>query len=391
MIKSYQSKQKLRMAIACDIHLDGKDTRANHMLELFNNLSGLCETYLLVPRPKEIKVISSNIKYVLWFDIPLLRLIIYQITLFYSLLILCKKANINVIYARQETFNFSPLIISKLLKIPYVVEINGLLIEEKRLLGINKRLIALTRFSEKINYKHAVRIISVTQGIKNGIMQRYNIPDKKVVVIENGANTDLFRPMEKNKLNLNLDENYNYVGYVGSFARWHGLENLIESASLVLKVCKNTKFIFVGDGPLKEELFNMVDNLNLRDDFVFVGRIPHDEMPQYINIFDVCMILKDKDISGSPLKLWEYMACGKPVVATNTKDFQALEKCGGGILVDSDKHGDVANAIQTLLNDRELSKQMGINARKCVVENHSWKRVAMKVLKVCRESIKLRG
>ena len=391
MVKNYQSKQKLRMAIACDIHLDGKDTRANHMLELFNNLSELCETYLLVPKPKQIKVTSPNIIYVLWFDIPLLRLILYQITLFYNLFVLCRKVKIDIIYARQETFNFSPLIISKLLNIPYVIEINGLLIEEKRVLGINRRLIALTRLSEKINYKHAVQIISVTQGIKNGIMQRYNIPDEKIVVIENGANTDLFKPMEQNKLNLNLDENYNYVGYVGSFARWHGLENLIKSAPLVLKVCKNTKFIFIGDGPLKEELFNMVDNFNLRDDFVFIGRTPHDEMPQYINIFDVCMILKDKDISGSPLKLWEYMACGKPVVATNTKDFKALEKCGAGILVDSGKHEEVANAIQTLLNDRELSKQMGTKARKCVVENHSWERVAMKVIQVCRESIKLRS
>lgn len=387
MVKNYQSKKNLRMAIACDIHLDGKDTRANHMLELFNNLNELCETYLLVPRPKQIKVTSPNIKYVTWFDIPLMRLIIYQITLFYNLFILCKKSNINVIYARQETFNFSPLIISKLLKIPYVVEINGLLIEEKRMLGINKRLIALTRFSEKINYGHAVKIISVTQEIKSCIMQRYNIPDKKIIVIENGANTDLFRPMEKNKLNLNLDDNYNYVGYVGSFTRWHGLENLIETAPLVLKACKNTKFIFVGDGPLKEELFSMVDSLNLRDDFIFVGRIPHDEVPQYINAFNVCMILKDKDISGSSLKLWEYMACGKPVVATNTKDFQALEKCSGGILVDPGKHEDVANAIQTLLNDRDLSKQMGINARKCVVENHSWECVAMKVAGICQEVI----
>ena len=387
MGESNQNDKKLRIAVACDIHLDGKDTRANHILELFNNLNELCETYLLVPKPKQIKVTSPNIRYVTWFDIPLLRLIIYQITLFYSIFILCKKSNINVIYARQETFNFSPLIISKLLKIPYFVEINGLLIEEKRLLGINKRLIALTRLSENINYKHATRIISVTQEIKNGIMQRYNIPDEKIVAIENGANTDLFKPIEKNKLNLNLDKNYNYVGYVGSFTRWHGLENVIKSAPLVLKVCKSTKYILVGDGPLKEELFSMVDALNLRNDFIFVGRILHDEVPQYINAFDVCMILKNKDISGSPLKLWEYMACGKPVVATNTKDFKALEKCSGGTLVDPGKHEEVANAIQTLLNDRELSKQMGINARKCVVENHSWKRVAMKVAEVCQEVI----
>lgn len=81
------------------------------------------------------------------------------------------------------------------------------------------------------------------------------------------------------------------------------------------------------------------------------------------------------------------MACVKPVVATNTKDFKALEQCNAGLLVDSEDHEEVANAIQTLLKDRELSKQMGNNARKCVVENHTWKRVALKVVEVCRENI----
>jgi len=389
MVQSYKSEQKLRMAIACDILLDGKDTRANHMLELFNNLNKSYATYLFVPKPKEIKVVSPNIKYVFWVNIPIFRLILYQITLFFDLFIFCKKEEINVIYARQETFNISPLIISKLLNVPYVVEINGLLLEEKRLLGINKRFIALTRVSEKINYRHAVRIISVTQEIKNCIIRRYDVPDEKIVVIENGANIDLFRPMEQDKLvlNLNLDENYNYVGYVGSFTRWHGLENVIKSAHLVLKIFNNTKFVFVGDGPLKEELFNLVDTLNLRDYFVFVGRVPHDEVPQYINIFSVCMILKDKNIPGSPLKLWEYMACGKPVVATNTYDFKVLEEYDAGILIDSEKYENIAEAIITLLGNNELRAKMGLNGRKHVVENHSWKYVAQNVNEVCQEAI----
>lgn len=221
-------------------------------------------------------------------------------------------------------------------------------------------------------------------------MQRYNIPDEKIVVIENGANIDLFRPMEHDKLilNLNLDKNYNYVGYVGSFARWHGLENLIKSAPSVLKKFNNTKFIFVGDGPLKEVLFNLVETLNLRDYFVFVGRVPHDEIPQYINIFDVCMILKDQNIPGSPLKLWEYMACGKPVVATNTNDFKVLERSDSGFLIDSEKYENIANTIIILLENSELRDKMGLNGRKYVVENHSWKCVAQNVNEVCQEAVR---
>lgn len=390
MVQSCKSKQKLKIAIACDIFLDGKDTRANHMQELFYNLNKFSEIYLFVPRPKEIKIFLPNIKYLLWINIPILRLILYQITLFFNLFFFCKKAKINIIYARQETFNFSPLIVSKLLNISYIVEVNGLLLEEKKLLGINKKLIALTRFSEKINYSCAVRIISVTQQIKNCIIQRYNVSDEKIVVIENGANVDLFRPMEKDKLvfNLKLDKNYSYVGYIGSFTRWHGLENLIKSAQFVLKSFNNTKFMLVGDGPLKEELFNLVDTLNLRDNFIFVGRVPHNEVPQYINIFDVCVILKDKNIPGSPLKLWEYMACGKPVVATNTNDFNILEEYNSGILTDPENYKSVADAIITLLKNNELREKMGLNGRRYVVENHSWECVAQNVVEVCQGAIK---
>lgn len=389
MVQRYiNSKQKLRMAIACFILLDGKDTRINHMLELFNNLNEIHKTYLLVPKPKETKVTSLNIKYVLWLDIPIVGFLLYQLTSFFELLILCKEEKINIIYTRHETFNFAPLIISKLLNIPYVVEVNGLVLEERRLSGASKQLIVFSKFSEKINYKHATRIISVTKDIKNCIVERYNIPDEQIVVIENGANIDLFKPMEQNKLSLGLDENYNYVGYVGSFARWHGLENLIKSAPLVLEVLKNTKFIFVGDGQLKSEMFNLIDTLNLKDNFIFVGRVPHNKVPEYINIFDVCMILKDKNISGSPLKLWEYMACGKPVIATNTSDFKVLKEFDAGILVDSEKYENTADAIITLLENNKLRNKMGLNGRKYVIENRSWQYVALNVNKVCQEAVR---
>lgn len=389
MVQSYvNNKQGLRMAIACFILLDGKDTRINHMLELFNNLNEIHKTYLIVPKPKETKITSPNIKYVLWFDIPIVGFLLYQIASFFDLFILYKKEKINIIYTRHETFNFVPLIISKLLNIPYVVEINGLVIEERRLSGASKQLIAFSRFSEKISYKYATRIISVTQDIKNCIVERYNIPDEQIVVIENGANIDLFKPMEQNKLSLGLDENYNYVGYVGSFARWHGLENLIKSAPMVLKVFNNTKFIFVGDGQLKDEMFNLVDTLNLRDNFIFVGRAPHNKVPQYITNFDVCMILKDKNIPGSPLKLWEYMACGKPVIATNTSDFKVLEEFEAGILIDSEKYENTGNAIITLLENNKLREKMGLNGRKYVVENRSWKHVALNVKEICQEAVR---
>jgi glycosyltransferase involved in cell wall biosynthesis len=97
---------------------------------------------------------------------------------------------------------------------------------------------------------------------------------------------------------------------------------------------------------------------------------------------------KKKDIPGSPLKLWEYMACGKPVIATNTEDFKVLEGYNAGILVDPEKPEEVADAITTLLKNKDLREEMGNNGRRYVVENRSWGAVAGEVEKVMRVSVK---
>jgi glycosyltransferase involved in cell wall biosynthesis len=267
------------------------------------------------------------------------------------------------------------------------VEINGLGIDEMKLNNPSKLIIKIFKVNEKLNYKHAKKIIAVTQGIKEGIVELYNISDEKIVVIENGVNTELFKPLNKGDVKYGLDGNYNYVGFSGSFARWHGLEDLIRSAPLILKEVENTKFLLVGDGPMKEQIIQMVNDLNLKDSFIFIDRAPYEEVPKYVNAFDVCVILKKKDIPGSPLKLWEYMACGKPVIATNTEDFRVLEENNAGILVDPEKSEEVADAIITLLKNKELRDEMGKNGRKYVVENRSWESVARRVAELCEQTV----
>lgn len=98
-----------------------------------------------------------------------------------------------------------------------------------------------------------------------------------------------------------------------------------------------------------------------------------------------------KDILGSPLKLCEYMVCGKPVVASRKSCFEILEENKAGLLVDPENPQEFAGAIIKLLRDPELRKQMGENGRKYVVGNRSWESVARKVAEVCEQVIKERA
>jgi glycosyltransferase involved in cell wall biosynthesis len=381
----------MKIDMLYNFQLEGHGAGTTHTMELFENLKKIGnEVVLFVPKSKH--AISSKQYNILYLPIlrrgSLLRDTFYQFVLFfYYLLYQTKHTKPDIIYSRISLHTISPLILSKLLKIPYVVEINGLGINELKLSNASKLIIQLHKLNGKFNYKHAKKIVAVTQGISEGIKELYNIPDEKIVVIENGVNTDLFRPISKGDVKYGLDEDY-YIGFSGSFARWHGLEDLVKSAPLILKEVENTKFILVGNGERKEQIVQMVNDLNLTDNFIFVNRVPYEEVPKYLNIFDVCVILKKKNIPGCPLKLHEYMACGKPVIATNTQDFKALEEYNAGILVDPEKPEEVADAIITLLKNKELREELGKNGRKYVVENRSWEAVARELEKVMKEAIK---
>lgn len=377
--------RKMKIFMTCNVLLDWMDAQTIHIIELLRNLAKRNDTICFAPKPKNIKYKFQEIIYLPILNRRILFSVSYELALFIYLIYYCIKIKPDVIYARYYGFSFSQLIIAKLFRIPYVVEINGLLMKEMKLSNTAKLIICIVRISERFNYKNAKRIIVVTQAIKEDVKDLYNIPDEKIIVIENGANTELFRPMNEDFRNdLHLDWNYNYVGFSGSFNIWHGLEDLVKSAPLVLKEVENTRFILVGDGLMKKKIVQMVNDLNLTDNFIFIDRVPYEDVPKYINPFDICVILKKKDIPGCPLKLYEYMACGKPVVATNTKDFRALDEYNAGILVDPEKPEEVADAIITLLKDKELREEMGKNGRKYVVENRSWESVARRVEGVCK-------
>jgi len=382
----------VKILLICDVTLNDKDAQNIHVIELFNSLVTLSEVSLFVPKPKKIKYNFSNIKYVPWLAIPPLGLISYQISLFFNLYFYCRKKRADAIYVRQSEFSFIPLIISKYFKIPYFVEVNGLILYEMKMFGKSKLNIAVTRLSEKLGYQHAIKIIAVTQGVKKSIMDLYNVSEEKIVVIQNGANIDSFKPLDKDLINtLNLDTSSRYVLFVGNFAPWQGIENLIKSAPSILREYKNVKFLIVGDGIMKKELINITENMGLTDYFIFTGTIPYEEVPLYINASDICVApfvnKRNKKIGLSPLKIYEYAACGKPIVSSKIPNLEFLEEKEAGILVNPENPEELAEAILTLLNNDELRESMGRNGRDYVVQNHSWQSIGKKVKEICEKVI----
>lgn len=382
--------ENIKIFMICSVFLDRNTGQTIHIMEIFNNLSKLNNrTFLFAPKPREAKNKTPNIIFVP--TIFFMYKFFYQILLFFYLIYYTLKLHPDIIYTRHFVLNISPLLISKIFNLPHIVEVNGLILDELIMHDAPRIYILLAKMSEKLNYIHADKIIAITHGIKAGLVNLYEISSEKIVVIENGANTDLFKPMEEGQMKeiLNLDSNTDYVCFVGSLVSWQGVEYLIRSASLIIKKYHNVKFLIVGNGPMKTELMRIAEEAGVFSKFLFVGEVQYADVPKYINACKVCVAPKKALSSGfSPLKLYEYMACGKPVVATNLPGFEVVEKYNAGILFDLANPDVLATAIINILDNKWLRKTMGKNGREFVLKHHSWYGVAKNISIICHNIVK---
>lgn len=325
--------------------------------------------------------------------IGVLGWLIAQIQALFLVILETAKNKYQLVYTR---FGFSSgpcLLIARLTGIPCVIEVNGFPRDEAKVsrVGLWGKITGyLTNWVSDTACRYAQQVIAVTPRIKEVLVAEYSIETDKITIIPNGANVDLFKPMDTNQARrqLNLSGTDYFVTFIGMLAAWQGVEYLIRSAPYILKGYPEGKFLIVGDGPMKEELIKVAKNIGVSDSIIFTGMFPYDKVPLYINASDVCVVPKKPMASGySPLKLYEYMACEKPVVATRTGGFEILEDNNAGLLVNPENLQEFAEAIIKLLQDPELRKQMGDNGRKYVVENHSWESVARRVGEVCQQAL----
>ncbi|WP_158599148.1 glycosyltransferase family 4 protein [Methanohalophilus sp. RSK] len=361
-----------------------------HIIELAENLSKTIDLTLFIRKSTPSTHSNLNIVNVPVANIFPFTAISHQFMLLFYLLYYSIIKKPDIIYCRQDGFSFSPSIVKIILRKPYIIEINGILSDEGKLLKSSLLGSKLKSFSEKINYQLADRIIAVTNGVKEGIIEQYNINPMKIDVISNGANINLFKPhnREKCKLDLDLALNRSYICFVGNLAPWQGVEYLIKAAPMIIEKKTDTMFLIVGDGIMKNDWMRLAEKLNISDHFLFTGSVPYEKVPIYINASDVCVVPKKPLNSGySPLKLYEYMACGKPIIASNINGFGILKQINGGLLINSEDPQKFSQSTLKLLYDIPLRDEMGINGREYVEKHQSWEVVSKKVLTVCKDII----
>jgi glycosyltransferase involved in cell wall biosynthesis len=235
---------------------------------------------------------------------------------------------------------------------------------------------------EKEVAKEANLIVTVSRYSAQKIVQLYGVDSTKIRIVPNGVDLQKFKPAEdsqkiKDRLGVNCEH---LVLFVGNLIPRKGLHFLIKASKYVIKESEETKFVVVGDGPLKNHLIHYSKEQGVFNNFIFLGDVPEVMLHSLYNCADVFASPSLQE--GQGISMLEAQATAKPVVAFNVSAINEVVKNNlTGLLVKPDSN-ELAKAIMSLLSDKSLREKMGCSGREFVNNNFSWNICAQKMFQV---------
>jgi glycosyltransferase involved in cell wall biosynthesis len=289
----------------------------------------------------------------------------------------------DLIYERYSLWGMSGLWLARELGIPWVLEVNAPLVYEQQRYRAGVTCPPVARWVERRIWQKADLVLAVSESLRNH-MQRSGVDAARIQVLPNAVNPELFRMASEGseiRKRLKVDGRFT-VGFVGTFRPWHGVELLLSAFEDLHRVDPLTHLLLVGDGPLRPGFEDQIRNAGLQEAVTFAGRIAHQEVPQYLAAMDVAVAPYPAldEFYYSPLKLFEYMAAGRPVVASRVGQVaEILMEGATGLLFEPGDRASLFRCLQRLRKDATLRNELGRNAAAFCSE-HTWNRNAARLI-----------
>ncbi|NLI92262.1 MAG: glycosyltransferase family 4 protein [Peptococcaceae bacterium] len=221
------------------------------------------------------------------------------------------------------------------------------------------------------------QIITADDAVK----ERFDKVNSRVDVIYNFSE---FEPAEESSTEKEYD-----VIYQGGITLERGVYNVVQAIEILREKHPEIRMVFVGpfdDQQGKEIVYSYIEEHDLDRNILFAGKVPHVDVEEYIRksrVGVVTLLPLPKYYKNIPIKQFEYMSCGIPVVGSDLPPIKRfLSKYNSGIIVDPTKPEEIAKAINILLSDPRLCKEMGDNGIRAVREEYNWGKMEEKLLKI---------
>jgi len=299
----------------------------------------------------------------------------------------------DLVYERHALFHREGIRLARQLGVPRLLEVNAPLVDEqRRFRGL--KLESEARIAEKDSYRGADAIIAVSDAVAAHVAGVLG-SDQTVRVLPNGVNLARFGKHEGGaavRAKLGMGEEP-LLGFIGSFKPWHGMMFLLEVFRALHELRPHVRLVAVGDGPEWETVRQRVSDWGLDQVVLLPGRVPHAEIPAWLDAIDVSIApyLPHADFYFSPLKIIESMAAGCPVVAPRIGQIVDLidDQKTGRLYAPDDAVG-CAKALLDLIDIPDQRRLMGWAAEQ-EAASHSWWHVVEQALSLARTQASMRA
>ena len=285
----------------------------------------------------------------------------------------------DFVYKRHARYDFGPVLACRRAGIPLVLEVNSVYS------SMNLRRFEEVAFPQWLGrverwiFHNVTKAIAVSRPLAAEV--RAVAPSADVVVMPNGVNPRRFQPSDgaddmRRTLHLNGSV---VIGFVGTLWKWHGLDVLLHALRDLNR--RNVHLLVVGDGQTRVDMERLAEQLGIRAQVTFTGQVPHDAVPRYVAAMDVTVLPAEHRAHASPMKIVEYMAMAKPVVAPRLPNIEDILTDGQeGLLFAPNDPAALRDALQRLILDPELRRTLGHRGRAKVDAELNWDNNASKVV-----------
>ncbi|MCB1742248.1 MAG: glycosyltransferase family 4 protein [Gammaproteobacteria bacterium] len=276
---------------------------------------------------------------------------------------------VDLVYERYSLWSAAGVRAARVLGVPCVVEINAPLIEEQQRY---RRLVheSLARSLELEVLQGADLIVAVSAVLRECLIER-GAPPERVIVAPNGVDCKAYSNMQPPRRGIADDPR---IGFVGSLKSWHGIEILLDAFREIASLLPRARLIVTGDGPLRGWIEGYARGAGLQDSVEITGWLSHAQLPAALSRVDVALApypALDR-FYFSPLKLFDYLAAGRPIVASNLGQVaEIVSHERNALLVPAGEVMALADAVLRIVRDVQLATRLAGEARRTALQ-HDW-------------------
>lgn len=306
--------------------------------------------------------------------------IAYALPASWRLLMAARRFRPDVIYERANLFHFAGCITAAWLRLPLLVEVNSPLAEERaRFSGLSLRRLASA--AERLVWRRADHVLPVTAVLGRMVAQA-GVPAARITIVPNGIHLSEFPPPAPRPGHRAVT-----LGFIGFLREWHGMEQVVRALAAWRHKLPLTLHI-VGDGPARPGLATLARDLGIEDRLRFSGVATRAEVPGLIAGFDIA--LQPAAVPyACPLKVLEYMAAGRAIIAPDQPNLRELLEHGlTALLFDPADPDGMWRAVLRLALDAPLREALGRAARAdLIARGLTWEAHARRVAQLARAAM----